>query len=1454
MGANYLKKYYLDDAKLAQRARLEFYRELDTGRMIAFVGSMATQAFGYGSWDQLRLTFTALAMDTIHDAYAEQVRHIGLTGAAKRRLAGEKANRIRKIRDFHIRSADKQWNAQVGMSLMEEVLDAIDLEVMPAQWDKLKSMAGGRIGDWPLDTHNNLVEAMRAALADRFRQPRDEWRIDRDPGNPGKFDDASFDQIYNVPQALWRLGIRRFATPSYDFELERVSMLGDHHFKTTRDGSVPRVSPFERLCALRHKKAANFSWDLGSGRIRRSFADGWAIESDLLNRERIDRLIEFGVGTDDVDGHVMHLHGRACTPDSMIVTQRDYDNLYRREDLNKRPFESAKRMMMGGNPILFVGLGMTEPEINHDLHEFISNNPYQRVAPTFLLWSARAGKGLSPEECEAKRLDMLRRLGVLTIFDTDLLPTEHRDQDRVTSTNPRSDKEQEISAREDKLKKKRDGQKAGPERDLARSKLEKHKAHQHDWLETLGETTLGALSWEKADKGWREDLKYLHSCVTLLDRQGAHAGLRDKHFVDPTKREMPDAKRWRSMEGLIGRPAANKPIILWDIERAAERSETNDTEWIRKLALKCDRNIVCIIGSQGCGKGESARALAHQGHRFFDGVSIDRTMLINGCFSFDTDSLLDGVARFLASKFGQPIGPANEPPKSGRTRLFKDLKLTGSRLLGPRALVILNGSERFFDLTGRPLSAELDQLLSAVSRPVKPTDSRSAKVQWIIFGTERVRAHMEELGAAVFEFDDVCPGEREKREDAEIPSNYLNGVWGEMKQDMPIPSPLQAAVERYRANMTGRISGDGFDLRRAVFGAILDEGRMEKVFPEKMSSLAREMLRALAFIGLPAEREVLRLMPGLKSSTDKDFKSALTALIKAKMVLRARGYLADTNKPEERLVLHRSMLTELRSRFGIPLSEAKLSTAFNMSLYVAQPIDGDIPDHDIHEELGSAVDGLMGAYRHQKPRKDAFEVALDRLNVALEDNGCNAVERGTLEGILSEVSLTCGSSRSGGRVDHAEIAMLCGKRHVQSLRVALALIRSYYSTTGLLTLDSGDRLIREGRDGVLLEHSERLGDLIDAYGKSALARQSVRTLLGEEIKKEYSGEPADLDRLADIAFAAAFGDAEPFYPDELVWLHNERGVVHLAMGNLYEARRALDNAMAINRKWVERNDLAHNWRRIRINQLSVDIEMGDITMAERKCDEIRAVSVQGATLREDRLAIALVTGFQAWIEHLRGRIDPALAFYKTACEALSELGEVRAQAYFERLRANAMGTALSNERRATLDRALDLAESAVQMDLVHRLRIVLADTILFSKEPSTLEERQRANRYLEEAHVYSLHTEVHRVRLEAAMGTARARLFVSDFEGALRFAMDAMMIATRYGMTLRKITLRAVLAKIMAARGHPVTAEQLARTCIKMATRLRFQTAIDKAAQVIIDIPRISAAISRSDQTGRRNF
>jgi hypothetical protein len=1442
MSDTYLKKYYLDDHKLAQRARLEFFRSLSSGRMIAFVGSMATQAFGYGSWAQLRMLFAALATSSIDK----------LEGSAGPCATdGDRAlwARMREtIASFDEHSAANRWPATVGMSLIDE---ALELWRGPIPDDGSKSL-------WPLDEVVTLRQAVRVDLATRFRKVNDFWALNRASLDAGfRKSGSDFDNYFNVPRALWDLlGIRRFVTPNYDFELERVAMLDD----LREECNV--TSAFDVLRKLRSSPGENFSWDLGSGRIRRAFADGWAIESDVLNRERIDRMIEFAVGTDDVDGHILHLHGRACNWRTMIVSSGDYDNQYRLNDLNRAPFEFAKRLMFGGNPMLFVGLGMSEAELNTELQEFISNNPYQRIAPTFLIWSA-GPEGMDAKARAAKRLDLLRRLGVLVMFDSDFSGDE---PDATTKPAGYSDFRGRYGDAGGKF------QKPGSMRTNPVT------------IERLSE-----IGFDIEDMSNDFDLHELRRTIDAL-RPEADESKTDP-FIDPTIRETTVGHRWRSMAGRVtSARSRKKPVLLWDVQK---RESIPKPDWLPRLVeLAKGAKIVCVIGSQGCGKGHAARMLAHSAPKALGLKKASDCMLVNGGFSFDTDTLLDGVARFLDQTVVHPgelsldekAQDANSDPRPRRSRaeFFRALTLAKPRGAKPvkRVLVILNGVERFFDLEGHPLSAELDQLLHALASPVinKKADAsmlsqdsnkgargtkpdgvlpsnaeaeRATAVGVFIFGTERVRGYMEKIGACVVNFNDLVPECEQSNEAAGFPGWYLASLWDQaVRRGVKMPPALAAAKDRYVALSSGRVSGDSIDLRHSLFGAIFDDHTLSVLLAPVGASPrrdlvrpARKLLRALAFIGLPSEREVLMLMPGLNAEPLADV--AMDALIEASLVLELAGYRSagEAGKTSAaRFALHRSLLTELRHRYGIPLSEAKLSTAFNMSLFIAQPSDGDIPDTDIHDQLGSAIDQLIGSYRlpdHVADKKTRRKT--QSLNVSEQD----------YSEALKATAKACGSSDKaapGGLESQKALAdtqRLCSRRHVQALRTALALVRSYYSTTGLLTLDSGDRLIAPGRDGVLREHAERLDELIDGYGKVTLARQFLRSKMTELLKDAGAG------------FVDVFGDAEPFYADELVWLHNERGVVRLAMGDLYEARRSFIQAMKVNRLWVERGDRGHNWRRVRLNNLIVDIERGQIGLAQRKCEELlRVPKEKGLHLREDDLAEAIVIGCQAWCMQLTGRNDIAIALYEEACNKLSELHEVRAQAFFERLRADAMGSARASpaERRVVIERALNLALSTKQMDLVHRLRVTLADTILFGEEIASEERKLKAHRYLEDALAYSLHAEVHRVRCEASMSTARARLQMSDYEGALRFASDAMMIATRYGMQLRKISIRALIAKVMAARGHPVTADHLARTCIKMASRRNFQTAIDKASKVLIEIPRISSAISVSDNSGRRNF
>lgn len=1373
---SYLKQYYLNDHKLRQRALLEFHRALKTGRMVAFTGAMTTEAFGYGSWKDLENK----VVEEVRKEIVENIRK-GIDDDS-----AEKYLKTVDMIDELFKSGDIR-DSRVGFSILAEATDQAD---------------------------GACVERVGAKIAEFFQNgnlPTNFQRRKRD----------AFNEKYNVPYALFQVaGIRRMATLNYDLELERIAMFpGEAKKKPQEWGSV-----IDLLKAANDRGDSDLRWEEGSGRIRRVLAGGIAIESDVLNRERVDRMIEFSVGTDDVEAHIMHLHGRVDNHESMAISYRDYDKLYRRDDLHKAPFEFAKRILIGGNPILFIGLGMTETEVNRELEDFISNRPYNRVAPTFLLWNGK-GFGMTDIQMRMKRLDMLHRLGVFTIFDSDL------DND--------------------------------PSREIFKPKC---AAEPPRTLKPLFETKKKSptLTIDKV-----VELENLRSFFPALLTEASNTAQREEHV----------GEHWRSMASRIA-PQGRPPVTtIWqtikpDVKLPASLSsiiEARTAQAVKEICSLAARvDMVCVIGASGVGKGSIARLTAESLQ--IPGIPLDSRLLVNGSYCFDTDSMLDGVARFFARQrnaqiFGEDKAkPYVGPPNMSRSQFFGadgTLSRGGARPV-KQDLVVLNGMERFFGIRGQPLSAELEELLRLASVSASAGKVKN-KVKWIFFGTERVHAFMrDELKANIIDLAELS--EFKKLHEGDIINVHMENVLNlfrskiEKRDKIKIDNVAHTrsvdyknAKKSYISLSSSKISGSNQAVRQKFYSYMLSidvMGRSE-IFGEDIK-LAMVILRTLAFIGMPTEAGVLNHCPHVVEAATghatrkgnneeraetvvRKIQKTLAKLWRFGLVMKMDPFPAYENTGDDhvRYVLHRTLLAELRFRFGIPLSEAKLSTAFNMSLYVAQPVDGSIPEPEIHDELGRLIDKLLGSYRDRRAgHRSVADVAK---SASLSENVLGEILDGAQTACRACKDEECKSSDE----NLLRIYRLASPGYAQCLRTALAVIRGYYSTASILSLDTNDRLIREDRDGILLEHAERLDRLIDAYGKATLAREAMR------------------EKLTAEAFKILCGNAEPFYADEMVWLHNERGVVRLTMGDLYEARASFERALDINRRYVEINDRAHNWRRIRLNQLTVDIEGGDLGLAERKIAEILDVTTHREprqAFREDKLVSAIAKGYRGWCWHLRGQREKARVDYDAALRVFSKLDEARAQAYFARLRVNVRDPKDDPEvRLKEVERAMAFAQSSRQLDVVYRILLIIADEYLFGVGTTDVRRRE-ANRILNDTIGYSLQTDTHRVRCEAAISIARARFQTGDYEGAFRNAADAMTVATRYGLELRKITIRAVIAQIMAARGHPVTAEHLVRTSIKAASRIGFETAIDLAERVAREIPQVSSVTGSIDTSAKKQF
>ena len=1362
--STYLKKYYLDDRKLAQRALLEFYRAQRSGRMIAFTGAMTTQSFGYPGWDKL-----------IEDTFVFGKKLISASNSKPHEI--KIFDRINKLKKKY-----GKFDKRVAMSMLGEQLEKLDSE------DQRRGN-----GLMSLPVRSNPLERIRFKLVHELPQEYNDTPGPNDTRlNLMEFKLANIlrqrtilqPEINNI-KSLWRdIGIERFATLNFDIELENMLML------TPEEQANVTVKHTILAELLKLRREGQLDWGEGQ-RITRILPSGRTVISDIISRERSDRLIDFAMGSDEAEQHIMHLHGRCDDKRSLIFSYRDYDRLYRRSDLHKLPFEYGQRIMIGGNPILFVGLGMGEGEVNRVLEDFISNAPYRRTAPTFLLWNSKrladADKGkykFSLDENANFRAEKLQKLGVFTIFDTDVMSAA--------------------------------------------------------CLGKLG------IATSKGDPGAR--MQNLHRLTSGVSDTARAIGKRERYV----------GKKWRSMAPRMASISArNRNASLWHVDYAGSKPSNEieqEAAGIKNAIEKSELPVLFTIASAGWGKGQLSSIL--QKSISDEKEKKNYVLHVNAGFCFDTDSFLDGILRFFEKITGTKF------KNQSRDAYFERINLCGSKL-GPTYCVI-NGIDRFIDLNGIPLSAEFDRFIHQLLEDMKklPLEAEYAPVaKWVFFGSDRTRLYLERLNNSPPDTR-YCPvpcirdqALKVERQEVGNPlaSAYLQAIkekmtgWNvcSLSQKRAITSANLVALNR--SGEARRVSIER--LRRAFFDAYLEpDAYIACGLTASKAQLAMEILRALAFIGLPTEQDVLQHVPRIFKRLDinsngklednelDEIHKIIHQLVEWKLVIQVKGFEQGT-QPEvvgnSRYGLHRAVMAELRYRLGLPLSEAKLSTAFNMSLYVAQPVDGYIPEPGIHDELGELIDTLIVAYKEDQDVKKTIEVSAGKFfHKRLDD--------------FPPYNFEIENDDVVGKFHRR-----CLPENVACLRAALAVVRGYYSTTGLLTLDRSDRLIGEDRDGILLEHAERLDDLIDAYGKCAEMRDGLRVAMRDASCAEKGAEK-------DKAFEKAYGAAEPFYPDELVWLHNERAVVRLAMGDLPEANRSFQKALTVNKRHVEYGDRSHNWRRIKLNQLTVEIEQGELLAAERLAREVleasgwpiekRVVSLAEAhaefakveadpdkkyCLREDRLAIAISLGYRGMCANLRGEMLDACDDLRVSVDLLRELDEQRAFAYFARLLAWALREAGDGKAAATqLALASDAAQSTRQMDLVYRIKIMQAQWES-EKPDAPATERIKAATMMVNAMDYGTKAGIHRVRTEAAAALSKLKLATGDHEIALQYAAEAMTIATRYVWKLRMMSIRVRLGVIMIERGDHQTGRSLVLGAIKSANRAGFQRIVDSAQDAL---------------------
>ena len=712
----------------------------------------------------------------------------------------------------------------------------------------------------------------------------------------------------------------------------------------------------------------------------------------------------------------------------------------------------------------------------------------------------------------------------------------------------------------------------------------------------------------------------------------------------------------------------------------------------------------------------------------------------------------------------------------------------------------------------------------------------------------------------------------------EVQANYLSSIISAAL--CKLDDPLNPLLKQVRGDLKSLQAEAKQGLTRGIRGRaltlILNANTLDHLMGgEKLGKLAYSLLKTMAVIGQPLDERVLRYAPEVRKALETAPKKktsvvtgddsaervelALSYLSELKLVLKLKGFEDGSTT---RYALHKSVVAELRERYGIPVSDARLANCFNLTLYSAQPIGTYAPRLDSHGELHQLSGHLV--HLHKDLRKHVEAGTWDAVGLQAED--AEAIRKSLAHKSLGEIEKDF--RKAGLNFPHPArepsedksdfILSLLTPVSAAGMRAGYALLRNYYSVSSLLMQGSTDH----DETVSLKDLARRLRDLLSCAQRYSIAR------------REVAGDDEKMNK--------ALG-TPPFLPDDIMWIYNEIGVIELVLGRLYKAERALEGASHINANYIEFGERGPNWRRIQLNRVQMLLERGRLKPFGSEITGLRnalarhfeAYAGSGAQLSGSQgvdgssaadmdkmmadlragkgrsrqfnrdyphdlvLDATLVMGYTGILNTLKGEYSKAQRILSDTVDVLSRISERRAYAIFLRHLASVQRRSAKSETDAqtSLDLSIAACGGIRQGDIDNHAR---ADAIMLQ----TLNSRppNDAIPQLQASLAYAQANNMYRLQMEVLAKLAMVHRANRDFASAFRDDTAAMAIAARFGHGLSKVNLRLLLAQDYLLVGQDPDFNWAAKRLIdrvrRIGTKIGYTTCVERAENLRIEMTR----------------
>lgn len=566
-----------------------------------------------------------------------------------------------------------------------------------------------------------------------------------------------------------------------------------------------------------------------------------------------------------------------------------------------------------------------------------------------------------------------------------------------------------------------------------------------------------------------------------------------------------------------------------------------------------------------------------------------------------------------------------------------------------------------------------------------------------------------------------------------------------------------------------------------------------------------------------------------------------------------------------RFVLHPSMKRFLQTNFAFRTPERSAGNTFVTSIFAAQPTDVALLASDVQRQVDDMLQSLIEAWRAYEMDDVAQLIKTNALtegqfdllskiargqralDPSADGSGAGGAERFRKIQITDAYLFRAKTVR--GMLARASADMPACFRAaygvMRQLRPFSVLVRINPETEDIAKLvsDSSSPFeITEARLKLLLE------GIISAHD-ARLAANEIKEQKGtfdEAIDKTQTGTRGEDRPHPTNTFGPMTEPEEALYPHETAWLWNERGVIALAQGRLYDAIPYFRRASGALRDHEGEEPFGPGSARILLNLAVAEIERGNLLRADEALVACEKMSGEETGLSgEDgdpvmsvlsegddrgparRLVIRPVSlGYRGLVAHLQGDLGRAMAHYKDAIKMLDGQGRARALSIFRKHLGDTLAKrGIQNKAEEEIARALSDAQRMMQFDQMNFVRLSEVRMILQFHPES---EYDRATSIVDEVGQYAKRMRLHRLSCEAHFYEARLRMLQGEFELASTAAAESVAIATKYGMKMRRISSSILLGQIFHKKGQPRTGMRLLVDAANAAQKAGYQLALER--------------------------